>query len=78
MLRLDFKRFSFNHIILMVSRYWWIENQSGFTNESRNAMVLKYDLLIYSEVIRGIMHLVLCTSYNEKKVQLLCSSQFLK
>ena len=38
--------------MLMVSHYWLIENQSGFTNKSRNAMVLTYDFLIYSEVIR--------------------------
>lgn len=55
MLRLDFKRFSFNHV--KGPHYWLIENQSRFTNELRNAMVLPYDLLIYSEVIRGIMHL---------------------
>lgn len=30
--------------VLMVSHYWSIENQSKFTNESRNAMVLPYDL----------------------------------
>ena len=42
--------------LLMVPHYWLIENQSRFTNESRNAIVLKYDFLIYSEVIRGIMH----------------------
>lgn len=42
--------------MLMVPDYWLIENQSRCTNESRNAMVLKYDLKIYSEVIRGIMH----------------------
>lgn len=29
--------------INMVSHYWLIENQSGFTNKSRNAMVLTYD-----------------------------------
>lgn len=29
--------------MLMVSHYWSIENQSQFTNESRNAMVLPYD-----------------------------------
>ena len=29
--------------VLMVSHYWYIENQSKFTNESRNAMVLPYD-----------------------------------
>ena len=29
--------------VLMVSHYWSIENQSKFTNESRNAMVLPYD-----------------------------------
>lgn len=39
--------------MLIVSHYWLIENQSQFTNESRNAMVLTYDFLIYSEVIRG-------------------------
>ena len=50
--------------MLIVPHYWLIENQSRFTNESRNAMVLKYDLLIYSKVIRAIMHL---SSYNEKK-----------
>lgn len=38
--------------MLIVSHYWLIENQNQFTNESRNAMVLTYDLLIYSEVIR--------------------------
>lgn len=38
--------------MLMISHYWLIENQSKFTNESRNAMVLTYDFLIYSEVIR--------------------------
>ena len=29
--------------VLMVSHYWSIENQSKFTNELRNAMVLPYD-----------------------------------
>lgn len=53
----------------MVPHYWLIENQSEFTNESRNAMILQYDFLIYSEVIRGIMHLFF-SGYNEKKVQL--------
>ena len=43
--------------MLMVPHHWLIENQNVFTNESRNAMVLTYDFLIYSEVIRGIMHL---------------------
>jgi len=38
--------------VLMVSHYWSIENQSKFTNESRNAMVLPYDFWSYSEVIR--------------------------
>lgn len=38
--------------MLMVSHYWLIENQSRFTNKSRNAMVLTYDFLIYSEIIR--------------------------
>lgn len=45
--------------MLIVPHYWLLENQSIFTNESRNAMVLPYDLLIYSEVIREIMHLSL-------------------
>lgn len=54
MLRLDFKRLVLT--MLMVPHYWVIENQSGFTNESRNAMVLPYDFLIYSEVIREIVH----------------------
>jgi hypothetical protein len=40
----------------MAPHYWLIENQSGFTNESRNAMVLTYSLLIDSEVIRESMH----------------------
>lgn len=33
--------------MLMVPHYWYwlIENQNGFTNESRNAMVLTYDLI---------------------------------
>lgn len=43
--------------MLMVPHYWLIENQNLFTNESRNAMVLKDDFLIYSGVIRRIMHL---------------------
>lgn len=43
--------------MLTVPHYWFIENQSRFTNESRNAMVLAYNFLIYSEVIREIMHL---------------------
>lgn len=60
-LYLDFKRFSFNPVTGPTLYYWLIENQSRFTNESRNAMVLKYDFLIYSEVIRGIMHLVFPT-----------------
>lgn len=38
--------------MLMVPYYWLIENQSRFTDELRNAMVLTYDFLIYSEVIR--------------------------
>ncbi|XAR69481.1 hypothetical protein NMG60_11001081 [Bertholletia excelsa] len=37
--------------MLTIPHYWFIENQNGFTNESRNAMVLAYNLLIYSEVI---------------------------
>lgn len=43
--------------MLTVPHYWLIENQSGFPNELRNAIVLTYDFLIYSEVIREIMHL---------------------
>lgn len=49
----------------MVPHYWLIENQSRFTNDSRNAMVLKYDFLIYSEVIRGIVHFF--PSYTKKE-----------
>lgn len=45
--------------MLMVPRFWLIENQSIFTKESRNAMVLKEDFLISLKVIRGIMHLFL-------------------
>ena len=52
----------------MVPDYWWIENQSGFTNESRNAMVLKYDFLIYSEVIRGIVHLLIVLTKKKSTV----------
>ena len=55
MLRLDFKQFVLT--MLIVPHYWLIENQNKFTNESRNAMVLAYNFLIYSEVIREIMHL---------------------
>lgn len=47
----------------MATHYWLIENQKKITNESRNAMVLIQNLLIYSEVIREIVHL---SSYNEK------------
>lgn len=38
--------------MFIVPDYWLIENQSEFTNKSRNAMVPTYDFLIYSEVIR--------------------------
>ena len=41
---LDFKPFSFNPV--NGPHYWLIENQSIFTNDSRNAMVLKYDWFI--------------------------------
>ncbi|KAG6621122.1 hypothetical protein I3842_Q043400 [Carya illinoinensis] len=55
--------------MLIVTHYWLIENQSRFTNESRNAMVLKYDLLIYSKV-PGLMsipkYLVYCKTYYKK------------
>jgi hypothetical protein len=56
MLGLDFKRFSFNHV--NDPHYWLIENQSIFTNKSRNAMILTYDFFFYSEVIREIMYLL--------------------
>lgn len=42
MLRLDFKQFVLT--MLIVPHYWLIENQNRFTNESRNAMVLTYNL----------------------------------
>jgi hypothetical protein len=38
--------------MFIVPDYWLIENQSEFTNKSRNAIVPTYDFLIYSEVIR--------------------------
>lgn len=53
--------------MLTVPHYWFIENQNGFTNESRNAMVLAYNLLIYSEVIREIMHPFSFPSHKRKK-----------
>jgi hypothetical protein len=43
MLRLDFKRFALT--ILTDPHYWLLENQSRFANESRNVMVLTYNLL---------------------------------
>lgn len=46
----------------MSLRYQLIENQSIFTDELRNAMVLKDDFLIYSEVIHRIMHLFFTNS----------------
>lgn len=49
----------------MATHYWLIENQKKITNGSRNAMVLIHNLLIYSEVIREIVHLFF-SSYNEK------------
>lgn len=52
--------------MLIVSHYWSIENQSLFTNESRNAMVLTYDLLIYSEVIRRDHALFSYLSYKKE------------
>ena len=36
--------FSLNHVNGPALLVWLIENQNRFTNESRNAMVLKYDL----------------------------------
>lgn len=54
MLHLDFKRFGLT--MLMVPHYWLIENQGRLTNKSRNAMVLTYNFLVNSEVIREIMH----------------------
>ena len=43
MLCLDFKRFALT--ILRAPPYWLLENQSGFANESRNAVVLTYNFL---------------------------------
>lgn len=53
--------------MLMVSLYWLIENQSGLTNKERNAMVLTYDFLIYSEGIRRDFTLFSYLSYSKKK-----------
>lgn len=65
--------------MLIVSHYWLIENQSQFTNESRNAMVLTYDFLIYSEVIRGDnAHFLSYLFPYKTKVQLVRSNLFLK
>jgi len=61
--------------MLMSLRYQLIENQSIFTDELRNAMVLKDDFLIYSEVIRRIVHLFFT---NSKKMQLIQFSLFVK
>lgn len=57
MLHLDTSnRFALTMLTVHI-KFWLIENQSRVPNKSRNAMVLPYDLLIYSEVIREIMHL---------------------
>lgn len=67
--------------MLMVPHYWLIENQSGFSNKLRNAIVLTYDLRIDSEVIRGIMHpsfLGITFLVITEKVHLVGSSLFLK
>ena len=69
--------------MLIVPHYWLLENQSIFTNESRNAMVLTYDFLIYSEVIRRD-RAPFFPIYNfpiqkkKRKVQPVGSSLFLK
>jgi len=57
---------------MLLKKYIFFHIFQGRTNESGNAMVLKYDLLIYSKVIRTIIHLY---DYNEKVVG---SSLFLK
>lgn len=50
----------------MVPDYWFLVNQSQYTNESWNVMILKYYFLkIYLEVICWIMHSFL-SSYNKK------------
>jgi len=74
--------------MFMVPDYWLIENQSEFTNKSRNAMVPTYDLVIYSEVIRRDLRLCLLfiyilftnkITYNiQNKVQGVGSNLFLK
>lgn len=51
--------------MVMVQNYWLIENQSEFTNESRNAMVLNYFFLnLLRSHSRDYAHF---PSYNEKK-----------
>lgn len=62
--------------MLTVLRYWLIENQSGFTNKLRNAIVLTYDFLIFSEVIR--QDRAPFDSFSIKKMQLEGSNLFLK
>lgn len=66
MLRLDFKRFRFNHIknpTLLVHR----GSKYGFTNKSRNAMFLTYNFVLYSEVIRKILHPFFSSYIRRKK-----------
>lgn len=54
--------------ILMVPLIDWLkENQSIFPHESRTAVVLKDNLKIISEVIRGIVHLFFLYSLVKKK-----------
>lgn len=50
--------------MFIVPDYWLIENQSEFTNKSRNAMVPTYDFLIYSEVIRRDLRFSLLFIYT--------------
>jgi hypothetical protein len=59
-------------LLMLLKKYIFFHIFQGRTNESGNAMVLKCDLLIYSKVIRAIIHLY---DYNEKVVG---SSLFLK
>lgn len=54
--------------MVMLQNYWLIENQSRFTNESRNAMVLNYFfvyLVIYLVRSHSPDH-ARFSSYNEK------------
>lgn len=70
MLWLNFKQFSFNHVMLIGPHYWLLENQSIFTNESRNAMVLTYYYIydFFLNLFRSNSwdHAPFFTSYTEK------------